>query len=219
MYRFVDADRLGDWLESDVRRDLMAEGKGLADGAAREQVLAVPADADPVTALASFRIRADAVDRFAGLYEELLAHMASFDGFLRCELLEPVPGVQDESVVVFSFASRNDLDAWLSSAERREVLARIDPLLDGGRTVNVVGGFGGWFGDHDGGGPKRWKQATVVLAAIFPVALALGFLRREVAPDLGLVPATFISNVVAVAVLTWLLMPLLTRALRGWLSR
>ncbi len=42
----------------------------------------------------------------------------------------------------------------------------------GERTVNVVGGFAGWF---EAGGPapvRRWKSAAVVLLGLIPVSLA-----------------------------------------------
>ena len=54
----------------------------------------------------------------------------------------------------------------------------------------------------------RWKQATIVLLALFPTALTLSLIRRWLLPDLPLVPTVFISNVLGIAVLTWFLMPL-----------
>jgi antibiotic biosynthesis monooxygenase (ABM) superfamily enzyme len=118
---------------------------------------------------------------------------------------------------VFGFASRPLLDEWLESDARRSVLAGIDELLEGGRTVNVVGGFGGWFGTEGSAPVKRWKQAAVVLLALFPTALVLTLLRRELLPDLALVPSVALSNIVGVAILSWVLMPVLTQLLSGWL--
>jgi uncharacterized protein len=128
-----------------------------------------------------------------------------------------VPGVQEDHVVVFAFDSRRDLDAWLHSDERTEVLRLIEPLIEGDRTLNVVGGFAGWFSTDRA--PQRWKQAVAVLIVLFPTTLGLGLLQRSLAPDMPWMAALFVSNVAGVALLTWLLMPLVTRWLAAWLGR
>lgn len=217
VYRFESVACLDDWLGSDERRELLHEGGDLVDGAAREQIIATGTEADaadPVTAVASFRLRPDAVSELAGFYRRLLHELASFDGYLQCDLFEPVPGVQVDTVIVFAFDTRSHLDAWLESHERNELLATLDPHLDSERVLNVVGGFGGWFGP---GAVRRWKQASIVLLALFPTSLAIGALRGELLPDLRFVPAVFVSNVIGIAILTWVLMPWLTRIFDRWL--
>jgi hypothetical protein len=145
--------------------------------------------------------------------------MSTFPGYLRSEVFQPVPGVQDDTVVVFSFDSREHLDDWLCSNERQALLGEVEDSVDGDRTLNVVGGFGGWFADRGTASVKTWKQASVVLLALFPTALTLTVLRRWLLPDVGVVGAVFIGNVFGVAILSWFLMPLLTRLLDGWLRR
>ena len=59
--------------------------------------------------------------------------------------------------------------------------------------------------------------ALVILAALFPVTLSISLLRVWLFPDLGLLPSVLIGNILGIIVLTWVLMPPLTRALGGWL--
>jgi hypothetical protein len=47
----------------------------------------------------------------------------------------------------------------------------------------------------------------------------LTLLRRAVAPDLPLVVGVLVTNVAGIAILTWMLMPALTRRLAAWLRR
>lgn len=108
------------------------------------------------------------------------------------ELFSAEPGVQDDTIVVFSFATRADLDAWFDSPLRTAALDRMEPTLAGERTINVVGGFAGWFTSQADRPAPIWKQAVLVLSALYPVALAM---------------------------LSWLVMPPLTRRVRDWLSR
>jgi antibiotic biosynthesis monooxygenase (ABM) superfamily enzyme len=219
VYRFADAAALRAWLSSSERDELLRDGAELVDGPAREQVVALADDVDPVTAVASFRVRQGHEGRYAEFHRQLVDRLAAAPGFIRSEKFDPVPGVQDDTVVVFSFDTREHLDAWLGSDDRRRMLDEIDEYLDGDRTVNVVGGFGGWFGQPGMAEVKRWKQAAVVLLALFPTALVLTLLRRWLIPDVGLVLGVLFGNVVGVAILSWVLMPVLTRRLDRWLRR
>lgn len=218
VYQFTDPASLEGWLQSPVRAELMREAADLVDGPPREQVVALAQGPEPVTGVASFRVRPGHGHRYAELHGRLVQRLGTFPGFLRSEVFEPVPGVQDDTVVVFSFDSREHLDAWLRSTERREMLAEIEPFLEGERTVNVVGGFAGWFAGP-GPGVKRWKQASVVLLALFPTSLLLTLVRQWLLPDVHWVVGVLFGNVLGVIALSWALMPFLTRALDGWLRR
>lgn len=219
VYRFESAETLDAWLTSERRRELLDEGAELLDGDAREQVIALADDATSVTAVASFRLRPGADTEFRERYRELRDALDGFDGFIRSELVEPVPDTQEDTAIVFSFTDRAALDHWLESDERRDILAGIDPLLEGDRTVNVVGGFAGWFSGPTAVAPKRWKQAALVLLALYPTALTLGYVREATLPGLAAPVAVLLGNVVGVAILSWVLMPMLTRRFDGWLRR
>lgn len=219
VYQFASPDDLEGWIDSPVRSELLAEGAELTAGDARVQRLAMGAGENPVTAVASFAVRESAGAAFQRDYERLMESIRTFDGFLRAQLFPPVAGVQDETVIVFSFESREQLDRWLASEERRAGLARLDEHIEGERRVNVVGGFGGWFSL----GPrqvKTWKQAAVVLVALYPTVLVLNEILARVLPDdVPYLLAVLVGNIAGVAVLSWVLMPRLTAWLDGWLRR
>ncbi len=220
VYRFEDAATRSAWLESEARRTLIAEGADLVLGDPVEQVLAVDSTTgQPVTAVASVRLRPGAESRYRALHDELLERLEAFDGYLWSTFYEAVPGVQDDTVVVFAFEDRSSLDAWLVSEARTEVLDRMDDLVEGDRTLNVVGGFAGWFPDNGGTSVKIWKQSAVVLLALFPTALVLGSLKERFLPGLPWAPGVFLGNALGVAILSWILMPWLTRLLEPWLRR
>ena len=122
-------------------------------------------------------------------------------------------------MVVFAFDSRQHLDAWLRSDDRAHLLAEIEPYLEGDRTVNVVGGFAGWFGSPGMASVKRWKQASIVLLAIYPTTLVLTKFRQWLLPDVHWTLGVLFGNALGVAALTWLLMPNFTRWFATWLKR
>ncbi len=222
VYSFDTRAHLEAWLQSTERIELMTEVEDLLEGPVREQrVAAVSADSEPVTVVFSQRIAAGNDAAFVKLHRDVVERMKQFEGFLRSDLFPPVEGIQDDYVIVASFASRANLDRWLTSPVRRAWLARIERLIEGDRVMNVVGGFGGWFPAHPARptGPKRWKQAVAVLIALFPTALLITLIRNQIAPDMNVVLAVLVGNVLGVAILSFLLMPRLTKLMASWLNR
>lgn len=219
VYQFDDAADLEAWMRSPARQRLLEVGRGLMVGDAVEQVLAVHPEADPVTAVSSVRVRDGCGDAYAEAHERLVQRMAGFEGFIRSELFPPVEGVQDDTIVLFTFDDRPHLDRWLASGERAQILDEVAHLTESERAVNVVGGFAGWFAADPGSAPPRWKQAALVLLALFPTSLAIGGLRGWLLPDMHTIAATLLANVVGIIVLTWLLMPRLTAWFAAWLRR
>ena len=219
VYRFVDGDALAAWLSSDVRLQLIAEGRDLIDGEAREQVLAgVPSDAE-ARVVSSYKLESGREGEHLMVHKRMLDTLASFRGFEEREILDAVDGIQDETVVILTFDTPDNLRSWLDSPERAAILGDLDAITVGSLTTNVVGGFAGWFPHSGATEPRKWKQALVVLGALFPVSLTVALIRAWALPNLPLVPSVLLGNIVGVAVLTWLLMPPLTKALDGWLRR
>jgi len=222
VYSFATVAQLEDWLQSDDRQLLIAEVQALIAEPGREQRVAGFRTApEPVTVVFSQLIAPDNHDAFVRLHEDVVERMSGFTGFLGSELLQPVSGVQDEHVIVASFTSRPALDTWLESPERKEWLAETARLVEGDRTMNVVGGFGGWFPAQPSQpqGPKRWKQSIAVFIALFPTALAITLVRIQVAPGMNVVLAVLIGNVLGILALSYVLMPRVTSWLGDWLTR
>ncbi len=217
VYRFSDPASLDRWLSSDARTALLAEGASLIEGDPKEQVLAGVGSDREARVVSSYRLADGAEGAHLMFHKRMLDALSHFDGFIARDVLDAVPGVQDETVVILTFETTQDLRAWLGSDERATLLRELDDITVGSLTTNVVGGFAGWFPGHGPAEVRKWKQALVILAALFPVSLAATLFRSWAFPDLPLVPAVLFANIVGIVVLTWFLMPPLTRALDGWL--
>ncbi len=223
VFRFSHMDQLTTWLNSDERRELLEQGRVLFEEPPTQEVLAGGTPVrDAVTAVISHEVRPEQERAFVRWQEKVLTAQRKFPGFMGSELFRPVKGVQDNWVAVFRFDSRQHLDEWLESTARRR-------LLDEGRDffvsydVRKVGSaFGGWFRFDQGpeeGVPSNWKQAMSVVLALYPTVKVLNLTVGPQLDALG-VPGylgLFISNVLSVCFLTWVLMPLVTRALAFWL--
>ena len=218
VYRFASRELLDAWVDSTERLDLIREGAHLVVGDAHVQIVAGPASDNEARVVSSYLLRLDSESAHLVFQNRLIDVLGTFDGFIGRELLDPVPGIQRETVVILTFDTPHNLRVWMDSDERQHILSQLDAITIGNMTTNVVGGFAGWFpSGPDVGGVRKWKQALVILAALFPVTLSISLLRVWLFPDLGLLPSVLIGNILGIIVLTWVLMPPLTRALEGWL--
>ena len=220
VYRFEDGRSLDAWLSSPARQQLVAEGANLIEGEAIEQVVAgVPAN-DEVRVVSSYRLREGLQSEHLLFHQRVLDVVQRFPGFVDREILDAVDGVQSETVVMLTFDSRENLVGWMESSERRTALAELDNLTIGRMTTSIVGGFAGWFPtDGEVAPTPKWKQAIVVLLALYPTVIFTSHLGNRFWPDLNLYAAIFVGNVISIAILTWILMPVLTYRLRSWLNR
>jgi len=219
LYHFTDPRSVASWLKSPERERLMESGLGHLEGLPHEQVTTLDPDPPPVTAVSSVPVAPDQAHAFKQLHDLSVQRMSSMPGFISAELFEPVPGVQDDTVILMSFDTREHLDGWLHSAERQELVELQAKHLSGPRTLNVVGGFAGWFSSGQGDDVVAWKSAVAVLIAIVPVSQVFLGARLWLFPHLNVVLATVLGNVVSVAALTWVLMPRISSSLKHWLRR
>ena len=185
----------------------------------------------PVEAI-SARVPEAQRKNYAYLREEMDAVVAAAPGFVGLETYPPGPG-DDLWVTMIIFDSQEDLDAWYASPERQAVLTKIHDLApDEVRTLPT--GFGQWFSVNAVSMVQTpaWKQAMTVLAVLFAMvsllnitigdALLGGWTIRgeKIYEGLGLPfpVVVFVGNAIGTALLTWVLMPIVTRLLAWWLD-
>ncbi len=173
----------------------------------------------PVTVVLSRRARPGRRDALEAWLRGVTAAAAAFPGHLGAEVHRPSPPEQPDHVLVFRFASAEDLERWNRSPERAEWLARAEPLTDGAPTAVVLTGMEGWFAlpGRAVRPPPRWKTAVVTAPVIFVLVVGLSVTAGPVLDRLPLLLRTAVTTVLLVGTMTWVVMPPLTRLLRGWL--
>ncbi|MFJ5533747.1 antibiotic biosynthesis monooxygenase [Streptomyces sp. NPDC093261] len=147
-----------------------------------------------------------------------------FPGYVGIERFRPVPGIEENWVVVFRFDTREHLENWLSSEARRKLLEEGRDAVGSYEVRRVGSAFSGWFGAEGetdkGAVPPDWKQAMAVFLAIYPTVVLLSRTVNNalLAAGFPTFAMLFISNIVSVLLLTWVLMPMVNRLLRFWLA-
>jgi uncharacterized protein len=177
---------------------------------------------DPVSTQVGRFVPAEKAARFEELLRDLIAAARRFDGHLGVDVLRPDGG--GEYRIIFRYRGPAEHAAWMGSAERGRLVARIDELLDdpGGGEVRSVDGWEGWFvtpGYAPPAPPRRWKMAAITLAALYPIVFGLVKALRPLTEDWPLAAGLLLTIGLSVTLMNWIVMPALTRRLGSWLRR
>ena len=148
-----------------------------------------------------------------------------FDGFLGTGWVRPAAD-SDEWHMLYRFADQTSLEPWESSPQRAWWLGSAQGLVGESRVERRTG-IEGWFDEptsHDvedlrpaTPAPPRWKQGVVIWLTFFPLSLALGLLLTVTGLDLNIALRTLITTLVATPIMTYGLLPWMTRRFEWWL--
>jgi uncharacterized protein len=183
-----------------------------------EPELAAGADG-PVTTTVTRRIKPG---HEAG-YEAFLAGISgaarAFPGYLGIEVFRPTPGGTGEYRTVYRFDSSAHLRTWLDSPERAAWLARAEPHVAGPMRTQILTGLESWFTlpTQPGAPPPPYKMALVTWATIFPLITGVVVATAPLLGDLPLVARLAVTTGITVPLMTWVVMPRVTRLLHRWL--
>ncbi|MFD4429096.1 antibiotic biosynthesis monooxygenase [Nocardia sp. NPDC058497] len=220
VYRFDDIVNLKRWLGSDTRAGLLASGTELFERPSTQHVLVDEPEDAGVTVVVSHPVAADRESEFIAWQDRVTEVERTFRGFRGSELHRPIPGVQNEWTIIYSFSSAENLNRWLESPQRKALLAEAPDFRDF-EVHRIANPYGSWFppsktGEEDG--PASWKTALSVLVGLYPTVVILTLIITEIWPGGQLWISLLIGNILSVSLLTWVVMPVVTRALGFWMQ-
>jgi len=174
----------------------------------------------PVTTTVTRRVKPGHEAHYEQFLEGIIAAATRCPGHLGVEVFRPESAAAGEYRVVYRFDSREHLRAWLDSEEHATWLQRAEPHVIGPMRTQFVTGLESWFTLPAQPGtppPPPYKMAIVTWATIFPLITLVVLVIGPWIKGLALVPRLAITTAVTVPIMTWLVMPRVTRVLRGWL--
>ncbi|MFL6088228.1 MAG: antibiotic biosynthesis monooxygenase [Mycobacterium sp.] len=221
VYRFDSVAHVQAWINSAARQERLAAGQQYFDGPGTQQVVGGGVrQADPlVTVVVTHRVRPENVEEFVAWQERLRLAESKFPGFRGTELFRPVEGVQDGWTAIYRYQTANDLDKWLVSKERQQLLAEGEKFHDFElRTVD--NSFGSWFAFDEHGAPapppSESKSAIAVWVGLYPTVV---FLTLALSPlKLPLWLGMLIGNLLSSFIMSFVSMPYYVNPLlKHWL--
>lgn len=145
---------------------------------------------------------------------------AQFPGFRGVYVQAPAHNKGEDWITLLQFDTIGNLDRWLLSPERQEVLQESKSLIAAIESHRVISPYAGWFASlsTDREVPPVWKQTMIVLLVLFPIVMLemkyLSPLTAKLNPSL----ATFIGNAISVSLISWPMVPIAIKFLGWWLS-
>lgn len=185
-----------------------------------EQPTSAGSEDPPVTAVASRCVKPGHEDEFEEWATGITAEAGRFDRYLGSNIFRPNSDADDEYQIVFKFDHASNLDLWQNSNERRRWNERARNLIKEEPKVQVLTGLETWFTLPSKNGappPPRYKLVVVTWIAVFPLAILVFMLLQ---PLLGNAPAvlrTLVFTVTMVSMMTYVVMPRMTRLFSFWL--
>lgn len=128
---------------------------------------------------------------------------------------------------MYRFADADTLRDWEDSPQRRWWLSSAQGIVEHTRVERRTG-IEGWFappvdhvvetfGEPEPAAPPRWKQAVTIWLAFFPLSLAATLLTTRFLAGVPLAGRTLLMTLVLTPLMTYLVLPRITRALHRWL--
>lgn len=171
----------------------------------------------PVTTVVHRRIRAGLEREFETWLGGVIRAASLLPGHEGAVVLRPAPR---EVMLVFRYATQRHLEAWFASPERADWLARGAELTDGAPVVQSQSGLETWFtlpGEPAPPPPPRWKMALLTWMALSPVILVVSAVADPLIGGWPEVLRVLAGAGLSVLMMTWMVMPLVTRAAWRWL--
>lgn len=144
----------------------------------------------------------------------------TFEGHLGVNILRPEKNLHPEYIIVLHFDHDKNLQAWLNSDVRREWIERAKPLIQTREDVQVLTGLETWFvlpRKPPKLPPKRYKMALLSWIAVFVTLSTVRYLLTPLVAYLPALLAQLITIGIVVCLLTYVVMPQITRLFYKWL--
>lgn len=219
LYRFSRGIHLRQWLASSRRQELLQQIAGeLVEPAVEFFFTHGRQQAGTASSVFAYRIRPDKEAEFQEWRRRILEEVRTWKGFLGTESFDTLDSAKPEFIVVVRFDNRANLDAWLKSKVRKVFMAEVRNHVDHVALRRIGSGFEGWFDTSENTAPPaRWRQALVILSALFPVIMVMRHLLSQIFVALPLPVAFLILLALDLAFLTYAVMPRYSRWMDFWL--
>lgn len=225
--RFKNMEAAQGWLQSSERASRVEQASSMLVG--RDDVNILRDDAAgvlpaPASVVFSTRVKPGCEAGYQAWERKMAAAQSQAPGFAGYRFEPPVEQVQESFVAILKFDTEANLQSWMDSPKRKELLPEADQFTEELRTFVARTGFDHWFEVGEGAGgkpPPAWKMNLMVLLMLYPIVFLWGFfvgtpfLANEL--DVPFAINLFIGNVVSVTLLTWAV-PWIARRFSWWLQ-
>ena len=174
----------------------------------------------PVTVCVLRRAKPGMEQEFERIIAGIIAAASEFPGHLGTNIFHLPDSDLHEYRIIFKFDHISNLRRWEESDVRRHWLDLAAPLTEGEADVRLITGLETWFTLPVKKAivpPPRYKMAAISWLAIFPLINLINFLFASFLNLLPYLIRSLTISVVLVFLMTYVVMPRMTRLFARWL--
>jgi antibiotic biosynthesis monooxygenase (ABM) superfamily enzyme len=174
----------------------------------------------PVHIAVTRTVKAGCEEAFEGALHAFVQRSLPLPGQLGVQVFRPAPGSNSrEYGIIRKFADREAVAAFRTSPEYLEWNQFALDLTEGSGRAEELCGLETWFTlpGHPLRPLPKWKMAIATYLGVLPVVIFLRLTLGSLIGSWSFLANNVVFNAFVVALLTWVVMPLITRALRPWL--
>jgi antibiotic biosynthesis monooxygenase (ABM) superfamily enzyme len=176
---------------------------------------------EPVTVAVTRIVKAGCEEEFERAIHDFVQRSLHLPGQLGVHILRPAPGSGSrEYRILRRFASAEARDEFYRLPLFDGWKQKVAGLVEGEPRYEQLSGLETWFtlpGQRAIVPPPRWKMAIMTLLGVYPASLLLGVTVGNWIGGWPISVSSLIIGALMVILLTWVLMPLLTRLFKAWL--
>ena len=172
-----------------------------------------------VTVVATRKVKPGHEPDYEAWLGRLIHEASAMPGYLGANIVRPGPGSR-EYTSVFRFDSVEHLRAFEESELRRRALSEVAPHVEADAVWRKLTGLEMWFTPPPGTvvpQPSRFRMALLLIAVVYGLVLSIGQMVALVLSSAPFQLRLLVTITIEVFVMTYLLMPRLTRWLARWI--
>jgi hypothetical protein len=185
----------------------------------------------PVTVIVTRKAKKGKISEFEEWMDGIVHEAMKFEGHMGVNIIRPSDPSNPEYVVIFRFNTYENLTTWEKSEIRKEWLNKSKEVAEGEPMIEKQTGLEFWFTPRSGTGningdkaptampPPRYKMAIVITGIIFVLVSILLPQIRQLTIGFPVVLSTLVGVVIMVLLMTYVIMPYVTRLLGPWLAK
>src|SRR5882757_6053617 len=172
---------------------------------------------EPIHVAITRKIKPGCEAEFQAALKDFFTTSFGHAGVQGASMLVPPPGSPSpEFGILRTFANERERDAFYASPMFKTWEDRIRPLTEGEPVHRQLTGLEAWFRSPQSP-PPLWKMAIATYLGVVPVIMGLSLTLGPLVRSWNFVLNNLVFNACVVLLLTWVVMPLITRVLQPWL--
>ena len=176
---------------------------------------------EPVTTMYTDRVKPDMIVEYDAWSAGVNGDVKRFPGFLSVDVIRPEDSDHPEYITLVKFDSCENLKRWRESPNSAKWMEKLPMLLAGSSHAQERFGLELWFDRPSSSQslkePPFWKQVLIGVVCVYPLILILIWALGPFTAGLPGKVALLLNVFILSSLLTYPVMPWVTRLLRPWL--